>query len=237
MGSSVVKIFDITAAKTGLSELEAFKEGYNAVSVHVHPLNRAHMYPNAEPLSIKVVFDRETEKLLGAQIVGKEGADKRIDVFTTAIHNNMKVGELFDIDFAYSPPYAPAKDPVAVAGAVAYNFINCGVKFLSPQELRDRIENHSDDIVLVDVREPHELEEDGFIINAVNIPLNEVRNRIEEFDDSYKEIIFYCRMGLRGYLAAKILVNLSFKNVCNLSGGILNWPYREFIVFEKAVKK
>jgi len=233
VGSSVAKIFDITAAKTGLSEVEALKEGYSAVSVHVHPLNRAHIYPNAEPLSIKVIFDRETEKLLGAQIVGKEGVDKRIDVFTTAIQNDMKVGELFDIDYAYSPPYAPAKDPAAVAGAVANNALKSGVKFLSPQKLKEKIQKYPHDIMLVDVREPHELEDNGYIKSAVNIPLNEVRNRLGEFDDT-KEIVFYCRQGLRGYLAAKVLVNLGFKNVSNLSGGLLNWPYQELIVFEKS---
>jgi len=230
IGSSVAKIFDLTAARTGLTEVEAREEGFETAAVHAHPLNRAHMYPEAEMLNIKLVVDKKSQRLLGAQVVGRDGVDKRVDVFSTAIQNSMKAGELFDIDYAYSPPYAPAKDPAGVAGLVAYNALNSGIKFLTPAQLKEKLDDSPDSILLVDVREPHELREAGYIPGAVNIPLGEIRGRLDELDKS-KEIVIYCSQGLRGYLAGKILIDNGYERVSNLSGGLLSWPYEELIEF------
>lgn len=236
LGGSVTKIFDMTAARTGLNEKEAKICGFDYLAVHLHPLNRAHICPSAEELSMKLVVERNTERLLGAQIVGGEGADKRIDVFTTVIHANLKASELFDIDYAYSPPYAPAKDPAGIGGLVAENAMRSGVDFVSPQWLKDNYSRVGKDIFLVDVREPHEIKEHGKLKGAVNIPLDTLRNRVQELRKE-GDIVLYCRQGLRGYLAGRTLVNKGFTGIKNLSGGILMWPYEDMITGENAEKK
>lgn len=233
LGGSIAKIFRLTAAKTGLNEKEAQKFGFDYTAVHLHPLNHASVYPEAEALAIKVIVDNKTEKLLGAQIVGREGADKRIDVFSTAIYSGLKCGELFDVDFAYSPPYAPAKDPVAVSGMVADNALHSGVVFVTPQWLYENYGKVGDEILLVDVAEPDELAAHGYLEGAVNIPLSQLRKRTGDLDKNMN-ILVYCRQGRRGYLAAKILVNKGFKHVMNLSGGFLTWPYEEKITHSEA---
>lgn len=228
LGGSVAKIFELTAARTGLNEREAQKHGFDYTVVHLHPLNRAHIYPEAQKLAVKVIVDNKTEKILGAQIVGQDGADKRIDVFSTAIHAGLKCGELFDVDFAYSPPYSPAKDPAAVSGVVAENALVSGVRFVSAKWLYENYDRVGKEIVLVDVVEPSELVAMGTLKEAINIPLSQFRKRIDELDED-SEIVLFCRQGLRGYLAGKILVNKGYKNVANLSGGLIVWPFPEKI--------
>lgn len=196
LGGSVAKIFELTAARTGLNEKEAQKYGYDFLAVHLHPLNRAHICPSAKEMSMKLIVDAKTEKLLGAQIIGVDGADKRIDVFSTAIHSGMKCSDLFDIDFAYSPPYAPAKDPAGIGGLVAENALHSGVTFVSPLWLKEHFYEKGDKMLLVDVREPHEITQDGGLKDAVNIPLNQLRARISEIDRDL-EVVLYCRQGLR----------------------------------------
>ena len=234
LGGSVAKIFNLTAARTGLNEKEAQRYGFDYTAIHLHPLNRAHIYPKAEPMAMKLLVDNKTEKLLGAQVVGEEGADKRIDVFSTAIQGGLKCGELFDVDFAYSPPYAPAKDPAAIAGLVAENALKSGVKFVTPQWLYENFSKVGSELVLVDVTEPDELLAHGCLEGAINIPLSQIRQRLEELDKA-QDIVVYCRQGLRGYLAGKILVNKGFKSVKNLSGGYLTWPYEEKIAHPEPV--
>jgi rhodanese-related sulfurtransferase len=228
LGGSVAKIFKLTAARTGLNEKEAQKHGFDYTGVHLHPLNRAHIYPEAEHLAIKVLVDNKTEKILGAQVVGQDGADKRVDVFSTAIQAGLKCGELFDVDFAYSPPYAPAKDPAAISGLVAENALNSGVRFVTPQWLYENYNRVGTEVILVDVREPEELVAHGYLQGALNFPLSQFRMRFNELDKE-SNLVIYCRQGLRGYLAAKILVNKGYSNVANLSGGFLIWPYEEKI--------
>ena len=228
LGGAVAKIFQLTAARTGLNEREAQQHGFDYTAVHLHPLNRAHIYPEAEPLAIKVLVDNKTEKLLGAQVVGQEGADKRVDVFSTAIHAGLKCGELFDVDFAYSPPYAPAKDPAAISGLVAENALKSGVRFVTSRWLYENYDQVGKDLTLVDVRSAKEIAASGYLQGAVNIPLSQFRKRIGDLDKTDR-IVVYCRQGLMAYLAAKTLVNKGYQNVANLSGGFLSWPYEEKI--------
>ncbi len=222
LGSGVVKVCDLTAAWTGLSEREARARGLRVEVSHVHPLNRAHCYPEAKPLAIKLVVNAPDGRLLGAQAIGREGTDKRIDVLATAIYNGMTAHDLFDVDLAYAPPFAPAKDPVAVAGIVAGNTVDGEVRNITPGDLKRRLDAAAD-LVLVDVRTQEEYRA-GHLPGALNIPLEELRQRCGELWPD-RETVVYCRQGLRGYLAARILMQKGFSRVFNLGGGTLTWPY------------
>ncbi len=214
MGTSVAKVLDYTAASTGNNEKTLKRIGINNYQViHIHPGSHAGYYPGAAPIALKVIFDKETGKIYGAQGIGKDGVEKRIDVIATAIKGGLSVLDLADLELAYAPPYSSAKDPVNMAGYVASNIIEDAVETVQWHEIDEIVTNGG---FLVDVRNPDELKL-GVIKGAVNIPLDELRNHLDELPKD-KTIYVNCQVGLRGYLAARILTLNGFKAV-NLDGG------------------
>ena len=215
IGTSVAKIFDLTVAATGLPAKRLRQFGIDYLSATIHPNSHAGYYPGALPMTIKVTFSPADGKLLGAQIVGYDGVDKRIDEFALVIKRGGTVYDLQAIEQAYAPPYSSAKDPVAVAGYVAGNILNGKIKPLYWRELRDA---DLSKVTLIDVRTPDEFSL-GALKGAINIPLDDMRERINEIPAD-KPVFLYCGVGLRGYLASNILRQNGFDDVRNLVGGI-----------------
>lgn len=211
-GSSVIKIFDMTAASTGINETNANKAGLDVDTVILSPMSHAGYYPGGKVMTMKVVFEKETYRLLGAQIVGYEGVDKRIDVLATAIRAGMKATELKDLDLAYAPPYSSAKDPVNMAGFMIEN-IASGV--LKQWHLADALPRDGS-VTLLDTRTVGEFA-GGHIDGFVNIPVDELRERLGELDKS-KPVYVICQSGLRSYIACRILAGNGFE-CYNFSGG------------------
>ncbi len=220
VGTSIVKVHQFTAASTGLNEKECKKEKLDYYTVYLFKGDHAGYYPGSENITTKITVEANTGRLLGAQCIGKSGVDKRIDIFATALSAAMTVEDLEDLDLAYAPPYSSAKGPVIMAGMIAANHLRGETKLISPQELKEALQEE-DDFQLLDVRTTSEYEQ-GYIANAINIPVNQLRQRINELDPK-RRIIIYCRKGYRGYLAYKILTAKGFNNVENLTGGILSW--------------
>lgn len=215
IGTSIAKVFDITVASTGLPAKRLHQAEINSMSSTIHPVSHAGYYPDAMPMSIKITFDKKTGKLFGGQIVGHDGVDKRIDEIALVIKNQGTIYDLMKVEQAYAPPFSSAKDPVAVAGYVAENIITGRMKPVYWRELRDiEMENK----FLLDVRTPDEYAL-GSLPGAVNIPLDEIRDRMEELPRN-KMIYVFCAVGLRGYLAYRILTQHGFEHVRNLSGGL-----------------
>lgn len=215
IGTSVAKIFDLTVAATGLPAKRLRQFGIDYLSATIHPNSHAGYYPGALPMTIKVTFSPADGKLLGAQIVGYDGVDKRIDEFALVIKRGGTVYDLQAIEQAYAPPYSSAKDPVAVAGYVAGNILSGKMKPLYWRELRDA---DLSKVTLIDVRTPDEFSL-GALKGAINIPLDDMRERINEIPAD-KPVFLYCGVGLRGYLASNILRQNGFDDVRNLVGGI-----------------
>jgi CoA-disulfide reductase len=213
LGTSIAKVFDMTVAATGNNEKTLKRLGISYDVVHVHPSSHAGYYPGAFPIALKLIFDRETGKIFGAQAVSYDGADKRIDVLATAIKGGMTIFDLPDLELAYAPPYSSAKDPVNMAGYAAKNIAEGLVDTVQWHEINDILANGG---YLIDVREPIERDM-GMIEGSVNIPLGELRERLSEIP-SNQDIYVYCQVGLRGYLASRILMQAGFK-VKNLDGG------------------
>ena len=215
IGTSIAKVFDLTVASTGLPAKRLRQAEINYMSSTIHPASHAGYYPDAMPMSIKITFNKETGKLYGGQIVGYDGVDKRIDEIALVIKQQGTIYDLMKVEQAYAPPFSSAKDPVAVAGYVAEDIIMGKVNPVYWRELRDiEMENK----FLLDVRTPDEYSL-GTLPNAVNIPLDELRDRLEEVPTD-KMIYVFCAVGLRGYLAYRILAQHGFENVRNLSGGL-----------------
>lgn len=216
MGTSVAKVFDMTVAATGLNEKALKREGKvygkDYYTVIVHPNSHAGYYPGALPMSLKMIFDKDG-KVLGAQNVGYEGVEKRIDVIATAIRFNATVYDLNELELAYAPPYSSAKDPVNMAGFVGENILKGITKPFQWHEFAQLDAN----AVVLDVREPMEREM-GYITNSINIPVDQLRDRLSELDRS-KTYIVYCAVGIRGHAASRILMQNGFENVYNLIGG------------------
>ncbi len=215
IGTSVAKIFDLTVAATGLPAKRLRQFGIDYLSATIHPNSHAGYYPGALPMTIKATFSPADGKLLGAQIVGYDGVDKRIDEFALVIKRGGTVYDLQAIEQAYAPPYSSAKDPVAVAGYVAGNILSGKMKPLYWRELRDA---DLSKVTLIDVRTPDEFSL-GALKGAINIPLDDMRERINEIPAD-KPVFLYCGVGLRGYLASNILRQNGFDDVRNLVGGI-----------------
>lgn len=213
MGTSIAKIFDLAVAATGNNEKTLQRIGIPYEVVHVHPNNHAGYYPGASQLTLKLIFDKETGKIYGAQGVGKDGVDKRIDVIATAIKGGLKVQDLPDLELAYAPPFSSAKDPVNYAGYVATNIMEGLVDTIQWHEIDQIVENGG---YLIDVRDPQEVAR-GAIRGSVNIPVNDLRDRLDEVPKD-KDIYVSCQVGLRGYLAARILDENGIK-AKNLDGG------------------
>ena len=213
-GSSVIKLFDMTVATTGINEVQAKENNYNYEKIILTQNSHAIYYPDATAMTIKLVFDKETYKILGAQIVGYDGVDKRIDIIATAIRAGLKADELKDLDLAYAPPYSSAKDPVNMAGFIAENIKNGIVKQFYYEQIPSLRER--DDVILLDTRTQGEYvrgKADGFI----NIPLDDLRDRLSELDKT-KEIYVMCQSGLRSYLSTRILVQNGY-TAYNFVGG------------------
>ena len=212
-GSSVIKVFDMTAATTGINETNARKAGLDADTVILSPMSHAGYYPGGKLMTMKVVFEKETYRLLGAQIVGYEGVDKRIDVLATAIHAGMKATQLKELDLAYAPPYSSAKDPVNMAGFMIDN-ISKGLKqwHLADAEKLPR----DGSVTLLDTRTVGEYSR-GHIEGFKNIPVDELRERIGEIQPG-KPVYVICQSGLRSYIATRILEGYGFE-AYNFAGG------------------
>ncbi|MCX7748323.1 MAG: CoA-disulfide reductase [Clostridia bacterium] len=213
-GTSIVKVFDITVAITGNNEKVLKRNGILYEKSFTHSPSHAGYYPGAIPMSIKLIFERNSGKILGAQIIGYEGVDKRIDVIATAIRAGMTVYDLEKLELAYAPPYSSAKDPVNIAGYTASNVLKGDASIFHWDEIPSLDTGNS---ILIDVRAPMEYSL-GTLAGAVNIPVDDLRERLEEIPKD-KDIYLFCQVGLRGYVAYRILVQKGFKNVKNLSGG------------------
>jgi NADPH-dependent 2,4-dienoyl-CoA reductase/sulfur reductase-like enzyme/rhodanese-related sulfurtransferase len=218
LGTAIVKVFDITAASTGISEKVLTKNKMPYLTSYTHSGSHASYYPSAEMMSIKLVFSPGSGKLLGAQIVGKKGVDKRIDVLATAIKGGMTVYDLEELELAYAPPFSSAKDPVNIAGFVAANVLKGDVENIYWNEVADLDRNEN---VLIDVRNKDELHKAGVIKGALHIPLNDLRERLPGLDKE-KRYVPFCAAGLRAYIAHRILVQHGFKSR-NLSGGFITY--------------
>ena len=213
LGTSIAKVFSLSVGGTGLNEKRLRQLGMPYLASYTHSASHATYYPGAEQLAIKLLFAPGTGRLLGAQVVGGEGADKRIDVLATAIKAGLTVFDLEELELAYAPPYSSAKDPVNIAGFVAANILKGEVDYLTWDQLKDLSAND----VLLDVRGEDEIHVAGAFPASQLISLPELRARLNELDRS-KTYIVYCAVGLRGYLACRILKQHGFK-AKNLSGG------------------
>ncbi|MBE6948819.1 MAG: CoA-disulfide reductase [Ruminococcaceae bacterium] len=213
-GSSIIKVFDMTAAATGINETNAVKSGLDADSVILSPMSHAGYYPGGKVMTMKVTFEKGTYRLLGAQIVGYEGVDKRIDVLATAIHAGLKATELKDLDLAYAPPFSSAKDPVNMAGFMIDNIAKGTLKqwHLADAEKLPR----DGSVTLLDTRTVWEYSR-GHIEGFVNIPVDELRERLNEIDPT-KPVYVICQSGLRSYIATRILEGNGIE-AYNFSGG------------------
>ena len=213
-GSSVIKVFDMTAAVTGINETNAKKAGLDVDKVILSPMNHAGYYPGGKLMTMKVVFEKETFRLLGAQIVGYDGVDKRIDVLATAIHAGMKAPELKELDLAYAPPYSSAKDPVNMAGFMIENIADGLLKQFHLEDLKALSERK--DVTLLDARTKKEYEH-GHVDGFVNIPVDELRERLHELKAD-QPVYVMCQSGLRSYIALRILAGNGY-DAWNFSGG------------------
>ena len=212
-GSSVIKVFDMTAVTTGINETNARKAGLDVDTVILSPMSHAGYYPGGKVMTMKVVFEKGTYRLLGAQIVGYDGVDKRIDVLATAIHAGLKATQLKDLDLAYAPPYSSAKDPVNMAGFMIDNIS----KGLKQWHLHDADKLPRDgSVILLDTRTAREYSS-GHIEGFVNIPVDELRERLDEIEPG-KPVYVICQSGLRSYIATRILEGYGYE-AYNFAGG------------------
>ncbi|AQQ71459.1 Coenzyme A disulfide reductase [Limihaloglobus sulfuriphilus] len=216
-GTSVCKIFDQTIAMTGANEKQLKKLGIPYEKIYVHPLNHAGYYPGATPVHLKLLFDSCDGRVLGAQAVGLKGIEKRIDVIAVAIRAGMTAEDLSELELSYAPPYGSAKDPVNFAGFVANNVVIGDMDVCHTDEILELDEERQ---ILLDVRTPKEIEA-GTLPGATAIPVDQLRDRIDELDKG-KDVLVSCRMGLRGYIATKILNQNGFK-ARNYTGGYLTY--------------
>ncbi|HWP96691.1 MAG TPA: FAD-dependent oxidoreductase [Syntrophomonadaceae bacterium] len=212
-GTAIIKLMDMAVAVTGTNEKQLRKLGMPYLACHTHPAPHATYYPGGSQMSIKLLFTPEEGKVLGAQIVGYEGVDKRIDVLATAIRAGMTVFDLQELELAYAPPFSSAKDPVNMTAYVAANIIQHDIEVVYWDEVPERIAAGA---FLIDVRTPKEVES-GAVEGAYNIPVDEIRSRLAEIPND-REILAYCQVGLRSYIANRILCQEGFK-VKNISGG------------------
>lgn len=227
-GSSVIKVFDMTAASTGINETNAKKAGISVDTVVLSPMSHAGYYPGGKVMTMKVVFEKETYRLLGAQIVGYDGVDKRIDVLATAIHAGMNATELKNLDLAYAPPYSSAKDPVNMAGFMIDN-ISKGLKQWHLEDAPALPRDGS--VTLLDTRTVGEFRR-GHIEGFQNIPVDELRERIHEIPPG-KPVYVICQSGLRSYIATRILEGYGFE-AYNFAGG---FRFYDAVTNERALVK
>lgn len=219
LGTSIVRLFNLTVAATGANEkhLKECKIPYEVS--YTHSGSHASYYPGSKPMGIKLIFTPDKGRLLGAQIVGEEGVDKRIDILATALHGGMTVFDLEELELAYAPPYSSAKDPINMAGFVASNVMRGDLQAV---HWNSYAELNGANTLLLDLRTKKEIEKLGTLPGSVHIPIDELRDALGELDRN-KEYVAFCAVGMRGYLAHRILVQNGFSSK-NLSGG-----YRTFV--------
>lgn len=215
-GTAIAKILNMTVATTGVNEKTLKKLGTEYLTCYLHPYSNATYYPETESIAIKLIFTPGEGRILGAQMFGSKGVDKRIDVIAAAIRGGMTVYDLQEVEFAYAPPFSSAKDPINMAGYVAANILNGDNPVLNWHEV-NAID--FDKAILLDVRDEDDYEE-GHIPLSINIPLEQLRRRFHELAKD-KDIIIYCREGIKAYIAVRFLQQQGFSNVKNLNGGIL----------------
>lgn len=213
-GSSIIKAFDLTVGATGINEKTAKRLGIAYEKSFTYSSNHASYYPGAQSMSIKTLYDPQNGSILGAQIVGREGVDKRLDVFATAIRARMKAADLAQLELSYAPPYNSAKDPVNIAGFVIENIRSGRMNIFHWHDVKALTAD--DTLTLLDVRTPAEYER-SHVKGWINFPLDDIRKRLGELDKT-KPVYLMCQIGLRGYIASRILVQHGF-TVYNLSGG------------------
>ncbi|MEZ0537206.1 FAD-dependent oxidoreductase [Caldicellulosiruptoraceae bacterium PP1] len=218
LGSSIIKVFDFAIAKVGLNENDCKQYGIKYNATIVHPLHHAGYYPGGKSLTIKLLFDPDDGTILGVQVLGREGVDKRADVVATAMYAKLKVFDLENLDLVYAPPFGSAKDPIIMAGMTAANIVRKEVNNILPDKVKELIGNQ--EYAIIDVRTPEEYEF-GHIEGAINIPVDELRKRIDEVPKG-KKIIAYCGVGFRSYHACLILKSKGFE-CFNMSGGYTSW--------------
>ena len=217
INTAIVKIFDLTVAVAGVASKHLTAAKIAHLVSTTHSGSHAGYYPGSEQMTIQINFAPADGKLLGAQIIGTDGVDKRIDTLSSVIQRGSTIEELMEFEHAYAPPYSSAKDPVNMAGFVADNILQKRLNVIP----WSAVSNISKEDILVDVRAPLEFIE-GNIPGAINIPVDELRDRLSELDQN-KNIFIYCQIGLRGYLAQRILLQNGFKSVQNISGGYKLW--------------
>ncbi len=218
LGTAIARIFRMVVASTGLNEKSLQKMDREYEVSYTHPAPYATYYPGGSAMAIKLIFDPRDGQVLGSQIVGFEGVDKRIDVLASCIRKKLNVFDLQELELAYAPPFSSAKDPVNMAGYVAGNIVNGDVKIFHWHQVEDLKKQGA---IIVDVRTPREFEQ-GAISGSINIPVDDLRNRMQELPRDGL-ILVYCRVGLRGYIAARILHQNGWANIKNLSGGYLTY--------------
>lgn len=226
LGTAIVNIFNLAVAMTGLSETRAKQQGMDVDSAYIFRGDHAGFYPGASPIQLKLIYERKTGKILGAQALGYNGVDKRIDIIATAMHFGGTIDDLADLDLAYAPQFGAAKDPIHIAAFVAQNQRHNQSMAIAPHEcltptphghLVPTAEFADDNTLWLDVREPAECNA-GMLPGAVNIPLGQIRSRLDELPRN-KQIITYCGVGQRAYVAQQILRHNGFDRVRNLKGG------------------
>lgn len=219
LGTSIVRVGKVVAGKTGLSEKECQRNQINYRVTYNYHGDHAGYYPGAENMMIKLISEKESGRILGVQIVGGHGVDKRVDVVATAIYGGMTVEDLENLDLAYAPPFGAAKDPIIMAGMNHSNSYRGEIETITPRELTEKLQVQP--VQLIDVRNPNEWKA-GIIEGALTIPLDELREKLDQLDPD-KETVVYCRSGQRSYFGSCILRNNGFKNIKNLTGGYLSW--------------
>ncbi len=217
LGTAIVRLFKLAAGCTGASEKTLRKAGVRYQVVHLHPGSHAGYYPGASPIALKILFAPESGKLLGAQAVGRDGIDKRIDVLATALKAGMTVHDLAELELAYAPPFGAAKDPINLAGMAAQNVLAGDVKVIQWHEISSL---NPETTLMLDVRSAGERKA-GYIPGSTHIPLNELRQRVKELPPD-REIVVSCQSGQRSYFAARFLMQRGFK-VRNLTGSYRTW--------------
>ncbi|MGN7853933.1 FAD-dependent oxidoreductase [Exiguobacterium sp. 22311] len=221
LGTGIFKAFDLTVAQTGLTEKEARESGYDIEVLHNIKPDRPE-YMGGKEMTIKAIADRATGRVLGAQIVGPQGVDKRIDVLATAITFKAKAEDLFHLDLAYAPPFATTKDPVLYTGMALDNAIKKTARLMTPNELIDQVASGKS-FQIIDTRSKAQFEK-NHVDGAIHIPLDELRTRAKELDPTLPTIV-YCNKGVTGNAAQNVFKNLGFTDVCNLSGGNKNYQH------------
>jgi len=221
--TAIVKVFDYTLARTGLNPKYLLENNIPFKTVLTVAGSTPSYYPNQKDLFTEIYYNSKTEEILGAELFGEVGVDKRVDVLSTAIYAKLKIKDLSQLDLAYAPPFSPAKDPVVVTSFVAENMLEGNGKQISIEDLDVFLEEtNPNDFLLIDTRTVEEFEA-GTIPNAVNIPLDEIRNYISFIKNEDKPVIIFCRRGLRAYLAELILRHHGITTTLNVAGGIKLW--------------